>query len=87
MLMIGACFSSCNDREKATAKPPEIPVVEIRRHNVPVYQEFVGQVYGEQDIAIRARVEGFLEGIHFNEGTRVTKGQLRHHSMPRWRHR
>ena len=76
-LMIGAFFSSCNNNsEKATATPPEIPVVEIQRQNVPVYQEFVGQIYGEQDIAIRARVEGFLEGIHFNEGTRVTKGQL-----------
>jgi membrane fusion protein (multidrug efflux system) len=38
--------------------------------------EFVGQVYGFKDIAIRARVEGFLEGIHFDEGSRVKKGTL-----------
>lgn len=35
---------------------------------VPVYQEFVGQVYGLKDIAIRTRVEGYLEGIYFREG-------------------
>lgn len=38
--------------------------------------EFVGQTYGLFDIAIRARVEGFLEGIHFLEGSEVSKGQL-----------
>ncbi len=41
-----------------------------------IYQEFVGQVYGLKDISIRARVEGFLEGIYFDEGRGVKKGQL-----------
>lgn len=36
----------------------------------------MGQIYGLKDIAIRARVEGFLEGIHFDEGSRVKKGNL-----------
>jgi membrane fusion protein (multidrug efflux system) len=44
--------------------------------DVPIFQEFVGQIYGFKDIAIRARVEGFLEGIHFEEGSRVEKGTL-----------
>ena len=38
---------------------------------VPIYGEFVGQIYGTKDIPIRARVEGFLEGIHFQEGSEV----------------
>jgi len=38
--------------------------------------EFVGQTGGLKDIAIRARVEGFLEGIHFKEGSEVKKGDL-----------
>ncbi|MDZ7700331.1 MAG: efflux RND transporter periplasmic adaptor subunit [Deltaproteobacteria bacterium] len=44
--------------------------------DVPIYQEFVGQIYGYKDIAIAARVEGYLERIHFEEGSQVEKGKL-----------
>jgi len=67
---------SCDTKEHKQPPPPEIKVVNILIQDVPIYSEFVGQVYGEKDIPIRARVEGFLEGIHFNEGLKVTKGQL-----------
>ncbi|MFP4471816.1 MAG: efflux RND transporter periplasmic adaptor subunit [Bacteroidales bacterium] len=76
LLVLGVLASCKNNTDKTPAEPSKIAVVKVLRQNVPVYQEFVGQVYGEQDIVIRARVEGFLEGIHFSEGTRVKKGQL-----------
>lgn len=69
--------AGCGKKEQTQNQaPPEIPVVKIERQDVPIDQEFVGQIYGLKDITIRARVEGFLEGIHFEEGTRVKKGQL-----------
>ena len=69
--------SACG--EKKTAPPPPPPqvtviVTEFQQVTVPI--EFVGQVYGAEDIAIRARVEGFLEGIHFQEGSQVEAGKL-----------
>ncbi len=67
---------SCTKEEKAESAPPDIPVFQTTAQEVPIYMEFVGQVYGFKDIAIRARVEGFLEGIHFDEGSRVKKGAL-----------
>jgi membrane fusion protein (multidrug efflux system) len=72
-------FVACKDKQ--TAQPPEMPppgvsVVEIKAQKVQVPIEFVGQVFGAEDIAIRARVEGFLEGIHFEEGSEVKKGKL-----------
>ena len=70
-------FLSCGKEKKDAVIPPQpFQVYEIKTHSVPIYTEFVGQVYGEKDIPIRARVEGFLQGIHFQEGQRVEKGQL-----------
>ena len=39
-------------------------------------RNLLAKPYGTSDITIRARVEGFLEGMHFQEGSEVRKGQL-----------
>lgn len=56
--------------------PPEIQVVLVQQSNVPIHADLIGQVYGLYDIPIRARVEGWLNGIYFKEGSRVEKDQL-----------
>ena len=69
-------ISSCKEKEQQAPPPQPFEVFEVHTKSVPIYQEFVGQIYGEKDIPIRARVVGFLDGIHFKEGERVKKGQL-----------
>ncbi len=68
--------SSCKQATQEVAPPPEVKVIEVIQKDFPLVREFVGQTYGLADIAIRARVEGFLEGILFEEGRTVKKGQL-----------
>jgi membrane fusion protein (multidrug efflux system) len=48
-----------------------MPVVQ---KDVPSYLELVGQTRGYQDVDVRARVEGFLERVHFQEGSLVRAG-------------
>ncbi len=67
---------SCKKEEIKVIPPQPIKVYEVKPKSVPIFKEFVGQIYGERDIPIRARVEGFLEKIYFKEGSNVKKGQL-----------
>ena len=69
-------MSSCSEESRQSPPPPQIQVINVIQKEVPIYREFVGQVYGLLDIPIRARVEGYLEGIHFREGRPVKKGDL-----------
>ena len=82
------CFRSCSKprshfleisdlgKKQKAPPPPDISVVKVLQKDTPIYKEFVGQMYGLKDIPIRARVQGFLDGIFFDEGRPVKKGQL-----------
>ena len=67
---------SCKDENVKVIPPQKIKVYMVTTKTVPIYEEFVGQVFGEKDIPIRARVEGFLDEIHFKEGSNIEKGKL-----------
>lgn len=75
-LLVSIIIASCGHKASPPPPPQEIPVVKVKQEDVPIMQDFVGQTYGYSDIDIRARVDGFLEGIYFDEGSRVKKGKL-----------
>ena len=54
----------------------KVNVVKAVQSDVPLYEEFVAQVYGQSDVDIRARVEGWVTSVNFKEGSPVKKGQL-----------
>lgn len=68
-------FTKFGANEPIIASAPPVTVSAVVKENVPIYMELVGQTIGSVDIAIRARVEGTLEGMHFQEGNPVTKDQ------------
>lgn len=81
ILCIAVCLLlalvACEKKEAPKeAPPPRVTVIVTEAQEVPIHQEFVGQVFGLKDIDIGARVEGFLEGIHFQEGSEVETGAL-----------
>ncbi|MCH5328362.1 MAG: efflux RND transporter periplasmic adaptor subunit [Coprobacter sp.] len=60
-------------------KEPDIrPVVDVEKvttDDVKIYGEYVGRIRAQQFVEVRARVEGYLEKMLFEEGSLVTKGQ------------
>jgi membrane fusion protein (multidrug efflux system) len=68
-------LSSCGE-EQVEMKPIEVKVTDVVAKDVPITREWVGQTYGAVDIEIRARVDGWLQGLYFKEGTVVRQGAL-----------
>ena len=61
------------------APAPDLPVVAVEpviQDDVEIYGEYVGRVRAQQFVEVRARVEGYLENMLFEEGTYVTKNQV-----------
>lgn len=57
---------------------PDYPVVavqEVETEDVSIYGEYVGRVNAHQFVEVRARVEGYLQSMLFEEGTYVERGQ------------
>lgn len=74
LLLTGLSWACSSPKQEQAI--PSFPVIDVKTEDVPIIKEFVGQTYGLFDISIRARVDGYLEGLHFKEGGRVRKGQL-----------
>ena len=75
--VVAAALSlACEKPAPPPPPPPEVYVTAVTQRDVPVYLELVGQAKGYQDVDIRARVEGFLETVNFQEGTFVKQGDL-----------
>jgi len=70
-----ACGRSDGDARKDMPLP-EVNVVEAAQRSIPRYTEYVGQTLGIQDVDIVPRVEGWITGMHFKEGSQVQKGSL-----------
>jgi membrane fusion protein (multidrug efflux system) len=72
---IAALGAACAEAPQAAPPPPpEVYVMPVVQKDVPTYLELVGQTRGYQDVDVRARVEGFLERVHFQEGALVRAG-------------
>jgi len=67
---------SCGEQEKVSIPPVEVAAFEVVKKDVPIIVEFVGETRGLLDIDITARVDGWVQALHFKEGGAVRKGQL-----------
>lgn len=74
-VIIGIFYFLTREKEK----PADLPIVSVlpaQQENVEIYGEYVGRIKAQQFVEVRARVEGFLEQMLFEEGTHVKKNQV-----------
>lgn len=84
LMVIFLTTISCGSEDKpaeskdgsAASPPPTVLVAPVLQKTTPIYTEYVGRTEALETVEIRARVEGFLEKIHFEEGEEVKAGQL-----------
>ncbi len=68
----------CGSKEQEKKAAPPVPVVVTTaiQKTVPIITEFTARADAKDTVELRARVEAFLDGIHFEEGRPVKKGQV-----------
>jgi membrane fusion protein (multidrug efflux system) len=76
ILIAGYFLSACAKKEVVELPPVQINAVKAIQQDVPIFEEFVAQVYGESDVDIRSRVDGWVTSLNFREGSFVKKGTL-----------
>jgi RND family efflux transporter MFP subunit len=69
-------FASCEEKLPYRPPPPKVTVQQPVKREVTDYLECTGNTQAINTVQLRARVEGYLEKILFQDGDRVKKGQL-----------
>ena len=76
ILLLALVVAGCGKEETKTLPPVKVNVVIAIENDVPLYEDFVAQVFGSSDVDIRSRVDGWVTSMNFKEGSKVKKGDL-----------
>jgi len=76
ILLLALAVAGCGKKETVILPPIKVNVVKAIENDVPLYEDFVAQVYGSSDVDIRSRVDGWVTSMNFKEGSKVKKGDL-----------
>ncbi len=63
-------------RDKPAAPAVDAAIMSARQRAIPSEYEAVGSVKSYKTVTVSARISGFITSLNFNEGDRVTQGQI-----------
>ena len=76
-LALATLVASCGERPpQGGPPPPAVTVAKPVKQTVVDYDEYVGRFVAVNSVEVRARVSGYLEGVHFKDGQLVKQGDL-----------
>ena len=76
MIVIAAAGCTSTSGAPRVPPPPTVVTVLSEKRTLPLVVKPIGTTRALSDVTIRARVKGFLEEKHFEDGRNVKKGQL-----------
>lgn len=75
-IVTGLGPAGCGKKSAPPPPPPaQVEVAEVLERTVPLFAEFIGQTEATA-VEVRARVEGIIQQVVYQEGTEVEVGQL-----------
>ncbi|HEX7238418.1 MAG TPA: efflux RND transporter periplasmic adaptor subunit [Gammaproteobacteria bacterium] len=79
-LLLPAALVGCAVGEASSPPPappaPQVTTAEVAVRELNDWADFTGRLEAVESVAIRARVGGYVESVHFSEGGRVAAGDL-----------
>ena len=75
---LAALLLSCGERQQqgGAPPPPAVTVAKPVKRTVTDFDEYVGRFTAVNSVEVRARVSGYLDGVHFTDGQIVKQGDL-----------
>jgi len=68
--------TSWNEWRPAGPPPPSVTIATPVKRTVFDFDEYVGRFVAVDSVEVRARVSGYLDGVHFKDGQMVKQGDL-----------
>jgi membrane fusion protein (multidrug efflux system) len=75
-MLLAVALSGCGPKAPPAPPPPEVLVTEVKKQDVPIYNEYVGQLDASVNATIQARVQGYLISQNYQEGQLVKKDDV-----------
>jgi hypothetical protein len=76
-------LAGCDEKAQPQVAPPPAPVTQPVKRTVTDWVEFTGRFEAIQEVQVRARVGGFVNGVEFKDGAIVHSGDLLYIIDPR----
>jgi RND family efflux transporter MFP subunit len=74
--VLAACGQSQSQPQAAAPPPPQVTIAKPTSKMIADQDEYVGRFVAVESVEVRARVPGYLEAIHFQDGQMVKAGDL-----------
>jgi len=73
---LAACGRQSQSQPQASSLPPQVTIAKPVSKMVADQDEYVGRFVAVESVEVRARVTGYLQAIHFQDGQIVKEGDL-----------